>query len=94
MILNEKYKVKDIALALNRYRRTIEREIKRGTIIKKIENPYLSRNPNVPDYIEKKFYSAKEVQKKADFPVLICTKTIYNMIDRGIFATLQIKTYL
>ena len=131
MLLKEKYKVKEIALALNRDRRTIEREIKRGTVIKKIENPYLSRNPNVPDYIEKKFYSAKEGQKKADwmktgkgrplkiakdkelfnhieskiaddnyapdavigelkkkntdFPVLICTKSVYNMIDRGDF---------
>ena len=131
MLLKEKYRVKEIALALNRDRRTIEREIKRGTMIKKIENPYLSRNPNVPDYIEKKFYSAKEGQKKADwmktgkgrplkiakdkelfkhieskiaddnyapdavigelkkkntdFPVLICTKTVYNMIDRGDF---------
>ena len=134
MLLKEKYKVKEIALALNRDRRTIEREIKRGTVIKKIENPYLSRNPNVPDYIEKKFYSAKEGQKKADwmktgkgratkirkdtklfsyienkiannhyapdavigelkkkntdFPVLICTKTIYNMIDRGDFCNI------
>ena len=134
MLLKEKYKVKEIALALNRDRRTIEREIKRGTVIKKIENPYLSRNPNVPDYIEKKFYSAKEGQKKADwmktgkgratkirkdtklfsyienkiannhyapdavigelkkkntdFPVLICTKTVYNMIDRGDFCNI------
>ena len=94
----------------------------------------MSRNPNVPDYIEKKFYSAKEGQKKADwmktgkgratkirkdtklfsyienkiannhyapdavigelkkkntdFPVLICTKTIYNMIDRGDFCNI------
>ena len=67
MLLKEKYKVKEIALALNRDRRTIEREIKRGTVIKKIENPYLSRNPNVPDYIENKFYSAKEGQKKAEW---------------------------
>ena len=40
MLLKEKYKVKEIALALNRDRRTIEREIKRGTVIKKIENPH------------------------------------------------------
>ena len=132
MLLKEKYKVKEIALALNRDRRTIEREIKRGTVIKKIENPYLSRNPNVPDYIEKKFYSAKEGQKKAEwmktgkgrplkiakdkelfkhieskiaddnyapdavigeikgkkalsFSTMVCTKTVYNMIDRGDF---------
>ena len=101
-------------------------------MIKKIENPYLSRNPKVPDYIEKTFYSAKEGQKKADwtktskgrplkiakdkelfkhieskiaddnyapdavigeikgkkalsFSTMICTKTVYNMIDRGDF---------
>ena len=130
MLLKEKYKVKEIALALNRDRRTIEREIKRGTVIKKIENPYLSRNP--PDQLEKTFYSAKEGQKKADwmktgkgrplkiakdkelfkhieskiaddnyapdavigeikekkalsFSTMICTKTVYNMIDRGDF---------
>ena len=35
MLLKEKYKVKERALALNRDRRTIEREIKRGTMIKK-----------------------------------------------------------
>ena len=65
MLLKERYKPKEIAKALNRDRRTIEREIQRGKVTKKIENPYLSRNPNVPDYIEKTFYSAKEGQKKA-----------------------------
>lgn len=131
LLLKEGYKIKNIAHVLGRDRRTIEREIKRGTVIKMIENTYLSRNPKVPDYIEKKYYSAKEGQKKADwmktakgrhlkmakdkelfkyiekkiaddnyapdavigelktkklaFSVTVCTKTIYNMIDRGDF---------
>ena len=131
MLLKERYKPKEIAKVLGRDRRTIEREIQRGKVTKKIENPYLSRNPKVPDYIEKTFYSAKEGQKKADwmktskgrplkmlkdkklfkyienkilndnyapdavigqlkrdkssFSVMVCTKTVYNMIDRGDF---------
>ena len=131
LLLKQGYKVKEIAKALNRDRRTIERELKRGAVTKKIENPYLSRNPKVPDYIEKTFYSAKVAQKKAEwmktgkgrklkiendkelfkyierkirdedyapdavigeikekkliFSTMICTKTVYNMIDRGDF---------
>ena len=37
----------------------------RGKVTKKIENPYLSRNPKVPDYIEKTFYSAKVANENA-----------------------------
>ena len=131
LLLKQGYKVKDIAQALNRDRRTIERELKRGMVTKKIENPYVSRNPKVPDYIEKTFYSAKVANKNAEwmktskgrplkmlkdktlfmyienkilndnyapdavigelkrdkssFSVMICTKTVYNMIDRGDF---------
>ena len=131
LLLKQGYKVKDIAQALNRDRRTIERELKRGMVTKKIENPYLSRNPKVPDYIEKIFYSAKVANKNAEwmqtgkgrklkmlkdkelfkhiekkiaddnyapdavigeikekalsFSTMICTKTVYNMIDRGDF---------
>ena len=127
LLLKQGYKVKDIAQALNRDRRTIERELKRGMVTKKIENPYVSRNPNVPDYIEKTFYSAKVANKNAEwmqtgkgrklkmlkdkelfkhiekkiaddnyapdavigeikekalsFSVMVCTKTVYNMID-------------
>ena len=134
MLLKERYKPKEIAKVLGRDRRTIEREIQRGKVTKKIENPYLSRNPKVPDYIEKTFYSAKEGQKKADwmktskgrplkmlkdkklfkyienkilndnyapdavigqlkrdkssFSVMVCTKTVYNMIDRGDFCNI------
>ena len=131
MLLKERYKPKEIAKVLGRDRRTIERELKRGMVTKKIENPYVSRNPNVPDYIEKTFYSAKvanenaewmktskgrplkmlkdkklfkyienkilndnyapdavigELKKdKSSFSVMVCTKTVYNMIDRGDF---------
>lgn len=131
LLLKQGYKVKDIAQALNRDRRTIERELKRGMVTKKTENPYVSRNPKVPDYIEKTFYSAKVANKNAEwmqtgkgrklkvlkdkelfkhiekkiaddnyapdavigeikekalsFSVIVCTKTVYNMIDRGDF---------
>ena len=53
-----------------------------------IENK-IANNHYAPDAV------IGELKKKnTDFPVLICTKTIYKGIDRGIFATLQIKTYL
>ena len=40
LLLKQGYKVKDIAQALNRDRRTIERELKRGMVTKKTENPH------------------------------------------------------
>ena len=135
LLLKQGYKVKDIARVLNRDRRTIGRELKRGMVTKQIENPYLSRNPKVPDYIEKTFYSAKKAQKNAEwmktgkgrklkiendkdlfkyiekkigdesyapdtvigeikkkkmsFSTMICTKTVYNMIDRGDFCRIS-----
>ena len=137
LLLKQGYKPKQIAQTLQRDRRTIEREIKKGTVCKRIENPYLSRNPKVPDYLEKCFYSAKQGQKHADrmkrwkgrdlkikgdkallkhlekriaddkfspdaaigelktqglaFSVSICTKTVYNMIERGDFHRLTNK---
>ena len=109
----------------------------KGTVRKRIENPYVSRNPQVPDYLEKVFYSAKQGQEHAErmklwkgrelkikgdkallehlekriaddkfspdaaigeikaqglaFSVSICTKTLYNMIDRGDFHRLTNK---
>ena len=66
LLLKEGYKPKQIAQTLQRDRRTIEREIKKGAVCKRIENPYLSRNPKVPDYLEKIFYSAKQGQKHAE----------------------------
>ena len=134
VLLKEGYKPKEIAKVLGRDRRSIEREIQRGKVTKKIENPYVSRNPRVPDYIEKTFYSAKVANKNAEwmqtgkgrplkiakdkelfkhieskiaydnyapdavigeikekalsFSTMICTKTVYNMIDRGDFCRL------
>ena len=63
LLLKEEYKPKQIAQILNRDRRTIEREIKKGPVRKRIENSYVSRNPQVPDYLEKVFYSAKQGQE-------------------------------
>ena len=48
VLLKEGYKPKEIAKVLGRDRRSIEREIQRGKVTKKIENPYVSRNP--PNY--------------------------------------------
>ncbi len=136
-LLKENYCPKEIAKALGRDRRTIEREMQRGKVTKKIENPYLSRNPKVPDYIEKTFYSAKVANENAEwmktskgrplkmlkdkklfkyienkilndsyapdavigelkrdkssFSVMVCTKTVYNMIDRGDFCRITNK---
>ena len=45
VLLKEGYKPKEIAKVLGRDRRSIEREIQRGKVTKKIENPYVSRNP-------------------------------------------------
>ena len=42
LLLKEGYKPKQIAQVLNRDRRTIEREIKKGTVRRRIENPYVS----------------------------------------------------
>ena len=66
LLLKEDYSVKAIAAYLDRDRRTIEREIKRGTVSTKIENPYVSRNPAVPDYLIKTYYSAEKAQEYAD----------------------------
>ena len=40
MLLKEKYKIKEIALALNRDRRTIDEGNKKRNDDKKIENPH------------------------------------------------------
>ncbi|HQH63126.1 MAG TPA: IS30 family transposase [Clostridiales bacterium] len=45
-----------IARLLHRDISTIKREIKRGSVIQRKENPYASRNPKVPDYLEKMVY--------------------------------------
>lgn len=127
----------EIAQTLGRDRRTIEREIKRGSVIQRRENRYASRNPSVRDYLDETVYAADVGQREAErnaankgrglkighdhglarhlekrigkdgfspdaaigeikakglvFKVTLCTKTVYNMIDRGDFLTLSNK---
>lgn len=134
-LLHAGHKAKDIARLLGRHRRTIEREIKRGSFIKRRENPYASRNPAVKDFFEEECYAADVGQRRAEenaankgrglkiahdhqlarylekrigqdkfspdaalgeikakgliFQVTLCTKTVYNMIDRGDFLNLS-----
>ena len=45
-----------IARALLRDKSTIKREIKRGSVIQRRQNPYVSRNPSVPDYLDEIVY--------------------------------------
>jgi len=45
-----------IARMLRRDKRTISRELRRGQVVQRKENPYASRNPKVPDYLEEKVY--------------------------------------
>ncbi len=63
--LSEGYKPEEIARILGRHRRTIEREIKRGTFTLRWENPYASRNPAVKDYLEEEEYAADVGQRGA-----------------------------
>jgi IS30 family transposase len=46
----------EIARTLRRDKSTIKREIKRGSVAQRRQNPYASRNPDVPDYIEEIVY--------------------------------------
>ncbi|WP_435372796.1 hypothetical protein [Treponema phagedenis] len=39
---------------------------KKSSVTKQIENPYVSRNQKVPDYLTKKFYLADKAQAYAD----------------------------
>lgn len=136
-LLNAGCKPGEIARMLGRHRRTIEREINRGTFMKRRENPYASRNPAVKDFLDEAVYAADVGQRKAEenaankgrglkighdhklarylekrigkdkfspdaaigeikakgliFKVTLCTKTVYNMIDRGDFLNLTNK---
>lgn len=66
MISKNEKKWKGIANDLSRDRRTIKREIKKGALTKQIENPYVSRNPKVPDYLSKTVYLADKAHAYAD----------------------------
>lgn len=129
------HRAAEIGAQLGRDRRTIERELVRGSVVLRRENRYVSRNPKVPDYLEECRYLAdvgqgvKEEraankgrplkigqahdlvdhiekmiveekyspdavlgQIKAEgkkFTEMICTKTLYNYIDNGLFLNLS-----
>jgi IS30 family transposase len=46
----------EIARALFRDKSTIKREVRRGSVLWRRQNPYASRNPKVPDYLEERRY--------------------------------------
>jgi len=54
---------REIAQALYRNKSTIKREIKRGSVVQRRQNPYVSRNPHVPDYLEEWVYFADVGQR-------------------------------
>lgn len=124
----------EIGRMLGRDRRTVQREIKRGTVIQRRENPHVSKSPKVPFYLDQAVYKADTGQRVSQarasnkgrglkigrdhqlagylerqiadegyspdaalgkirneglhFEVSLCTKTVYNMIDRGDFLRL------
>ncbi len=126
------------ALEPKRDRRTIERELKRGTVEQKRMNPSFKKDE--PMYIVEKVYKADTAQRRHDenaankgrclkighdhklakhiedkikndkwspdavignikaeglkFGTSICTKTLYNYIDKGIFANISNKDLL
>ena len=53
----------EIARTLRRDKSTVKREIRRGSVVKRRKNPYLSRNPKVPEYLERKVYNAEVGQE-------------------------------
>lgn len=55
---------REIAAVLGRDRRTVEREIRRGSVIQRRLNPYVSRNPEVKDYLDEMVYAADVGQQK------------------------------
>jgi IS30 family transposase len=53
----------EIARVLRRDKSTIKREIRRGTVVKRVKKPYQSRRKKVPQYLERKVYSAQAGQE-------------------------------
>lgn len=136
-LLKAGHTARKIAGALGRDRRTIEREIQRGSVVQRRVNSYASRNPAVKDYWDETVYAADVGQRRSEenaankgrglkighdhalarhleerigkegfspdaaigeikakgivFRVSLCTKTVYNMIDRGDFLNLSNK---
>lgn len=126
VLLKEKRTPSYIAEKLGRHKRTIEREIKKGTVkllksdlsYKKqycaevaqrvYDNNAKNKGPNLKigndhklaEYIEKKIvkkkYSPDAVigkikAKQLKFKNYICTKTLYNYIDQGVFVNITNK---
>lgn len=63
VLLLGNHTVTQIAQLLGRHKRTIQREIHRGSVIGRKQNPYASRNPDVPDYLDKLRYLADAGQR-------------------------------
>ena len=57
-LLREKVGKKGIARLLHRDIGTIRDEIKRGSVLQRHRNPYVSRNPKIPEYLESMVYYA------------------------------------
>jgi IS30 family transposase len=126
VLLKENMPVLHIAKRLGRHKRTIEREIKRGTV--RLLNSDLSyreeycadaaqriyddnsrnkgpdlkigKDHKLAKHIEKKIIKEKyspdavigEIKiKRLKFETSICTKTLYNYIDQGVFANITNK---
>lgn len=126
ILLKEKMSSFDISKRLGRHVRTIEREIKRGTVCllnsdlsyreeycadaaqrmydenAKNKGPGLKigKDHKLAKHIEKKIIKHKyspdavigEIKvKRLKFETTICTKTLYNYIDQGVFANITNK---
>lgn len=129
ILLKEKIDTKEIAIALDKHRRTIEREIARGTVrmlnsdltyknrycadsaqriyLENAQNKgaglKIGRDHKLARHIEKRIikdrYSPDAVigeirNKETEFKTSICTKTLYNYIDKEIFANVTNKDLL
>ena len=128
-LAKEKMPASQIAVRLERNRRTIERELRLG-MVKLLHHDLTSKTEYCADaaqrrhdenaqnkgpslkigydhklvrYIEKKIIKGKyspdavigEIkEKKLKFESMICTKTLYNYIDRGLFAKISNKDLL
>jgi len=126
ILVKEKKETKEIAKALGKHRRTIEREIVRGTVRmltthlthidkycadvaqriyhRNAENKgaglKIGRDHKLAQYIERRIIKDKyspdavigEIRRKwMKFRTSICTKTLYNYIDKEVFANISNK---